>query len=1007
MDRWMSLGVALLVLCATVPLWMWLAVARNLANVRLQRGEARVVDRAAVPAPHRGILDAAEAEATAMGFVYSYSMQSRPAARVPGLQWLYSDVFVSADGRTQLQLSPSTLPEAGRACTFQWATVWRDPGPHDLTTHCYRHYLMWWPAIWQVHDDYLPTVQAAWAAHQQRVDAGCAAGRQAQTDVETVRAVCVGLLKDFVPEGERRGYLVPVAQAPGHAQPDHTQPDHEPLGHELTEAEQPLWRMRWAAALRQALALVRGIRRASQTQAGAATAPDSMAAPAISPSSSPSSTDLSQQAKLAADLQAFEQHQAYQAELAARSRRKWLALGTTAAMFVLVSGVLMSWRTALVLLVVIGLHEGGHWLAMRTLGYRNLSVLFIPGLGGVALGHKPSASTWNKLAVYLAGPVPGLVLAMALVGALAKGWLAPSEWVQDFVLMCLVINYLNLLPVHPLDGGRVVESLLFVRWPVLRFVFVLCGMLALGALGWSLHDAITLALAGLLALGLPYHWRLMRVDRQVPRPAAGQALTETEAATRVFTALQQPQFARWSFAQRLGAVRALLPELQCTRLGWLGTLAGLVLYLACLALPAAALWAAGAGPLLMAARSAPQYPPDAVDDKSPPTYSAPANDFVSPEEWTRRLEKADALPESQRLPLYVGAADYALELEDTQAALDRYQQAWALAEPLPASNPLRARTLLGLLQATEDPQESRAWGLRLLAEMPADADASQRLLQAQAESLLAHNATALSESIERMQRALTLWEAADAGPLAGRPAGTTPGLSPSFYSAATARSALSRWRMLQAGEGDAQEALRLLQRNVDAWPTPAEGDRSRDALTARVGRADAQLDWAWLVLTQGQADRTVHITQQVLAQVPAPVTASWVRLQDRALETLVWSAMARQDLASLRVQWQAWMQSARNAASPRRDALWQLDRWAVMQRLGDARQAQEARAEIQRRAKPGAYWAMRWCSPPASAQGVYEVPDVRGLARREAAQATGLCERAAQPADTPQGATPN
>ena len=31
----------------------------------------------------------------------------------------------------------------------------------------------------------------------------------------------------------------------------------------------------------------------------------------------------------------------------------------------------------LVLLMVIGLHEGGHWLAMRTLGYRNLSVLFI------------------------------------------------------------------------------------------------------------------------------------------------------------------------------------------------------------------------------------------------------------------------------------------------------------------------------------------------------------------------------------------------------------------------------------------------------------------------------------------------------------------------------------------------------------------------------------------------------------------------------------------------------
>lgn len=1001
MDRWMTLGVALLVLCAAVPLWMWLAVARNLANVRLQRGESRVVDRAAVPAPHRGILDAAAAEATAMGFVYSYSMQSRPAARVPGVQWLYSDVFVSADGRTQLQLSPSTLPEAGRACTFQWATVWRDPGPHDLTTHCYRHFLMWWPATWLVHDDYLPTVQAAWAAHQQRVDADCAAGRQAQTDVETVRAVCLGLLKDFVPEGERRGYLVPVAQAPGHAQ----------QGSEPLQADQPLWRMRWAAALQKAPALVRGIRRASQAQAGAATAPASTASPAsaISPSSALSSTDPSPspQARLAADLQAFEQHQAYQAELAARSRRKRLALGTTAALFVLVSGVLMSWRTALVLLVVIGLHEGGHWLAMRTLGYRNLSVLFIPGLGGVAMGHKPSASTWNKLAVYLAGPVPGLLLAMGVMASVARGWVAPSVWVQDFVLVCLIINYLNLLPVHPLDGGRVVESLLFVRWPVLRFVFVVAGMCALGALGWFLHDPITLALSGLLALGLPHHWRLMRVDRQVPRGAAGATLSEADAAERIFTALQQPQFARWTFAQRLGAVRALLPELQGTRLGWGGTAVGMAIYLACLLSPAAALWATGAEPLLMAARPAYQYLPDEVDDKSAPTYSASATGYVSPEEWERRLQQAASLPESERLPLYLDAADYALELEDTPAALHRYQQAWALAEPLPASNLLRARTLLGLQRTTEEVNASRAWGLRLLADLPpdADADASLRSLQAQAQAQLAHSAESLAESIERMQSALAWWESASAA----QPADPQGSFSTPFHQAAMARSALSRWHMQRAEDGDAQEAVRLLQRNVDVLPVPAGSDRSRSALTARVQRADARLDLAWLLLAQGQSDRTVLITQQVLAEVPPSVTASWVHLQDRALETLVWVDVARKDSASLRGHWQAWQQSARNAASPRRDMVWLLDRWAIQQQLGDTRGAEDARAELLRRAKPGAYWAVRWCGLPTADTQARELADVRELSRRNAAQATGMCalvadhaaDRAAEPAGNP------
>lgn len=979
MDPWMTLAAAAALLAGALPLWMWLAGARSLGQLRLQSVAVQVLDRAAIPSPHRGILNAVAGELAAMGFTYGYSLQCSPTACIPGAPWVYSDVYVSTDGRTQLQVSPSLLPEAGRACTFQWATVWADGGPHDLTTHCFRHFLLWWTADWRVHDDYLPSLPQAWAGHQRRVDAACAAGRQPVTDVAAVREACLGLWQCTVPEGQARGYLVPVVPVTA------TAIAAQALGAGASAA-QPLWRIRWRAALRLAPALVWGMHRAAKA---VARAPAPAGAAALTNFQDDAAAPDAAGAALQAQLQAFEQHQSYQAEVVARPRRQWRALGITAALFVLVGGVLLSWRSALVLLVVIGLHEGGHWLAMRALGYRNLSVLFIPGLGGLALGHKPEASTWNKLAVYLAGPLPGLLLALALAWAVVQGRLPASPWLSDFALMCFIINYLNLLPVHPLDGGRVVESLLFVRWPVLRFVFVLVGMLALAAMGWFGSDAITLALAGLLAVGLPHHWRLMCVDRQVPRPVARQPLSERDAAARVFAALLQPRFARWSFAQRLGAVRALLPELQGTRLGLRGTIAGLALYLACLGLPVVALVSSGAGKVFWPTLSTSPYLPDAVDDTTEPHPGPSQAAPVTPEAWEQRLMKAPAQSETERLETYLGAADYALDLEDTQAALDRYQQAWTLAEALPPSDLRRARTLLGLLHATEDPLDARAWGLRLLTDLPADTVAPLRAVRARAESALAYSAPTLPERLERMQRALAQWEADAAAQAADAP-GPLP---ETFYDAAHARTALSRWLVQRAEPGDADEARRLLQRSVDAWPTPGPGDRSRAALHRRTGRADAQLDLAWWLLAQGQTQQAGALARQVLAQVPEPVTASWVHVQDRALEAQVWVAMAGERRADLRQHWQAWQQSARNLHQPRRDHQWQLDRWSVMRQLGESEQAAQAQAELLRGAKPGAYWAARWCDPALVAALVQDANDVRDPSRREAAQATGLCAR--------------
>ncbi|CAN7583501.1 hypothetical protein LJR129_004249 [Acidovorax sp. LjRoot129] len=124
MERWTTLATAAALLLAAVPLWMWVAVARGLAALRMQQIQSTTVERAEVPAPYRAILDAAEPEAAALGFAYVYSLKSSPIAHISGMPWIYSDVYVSADRRSQLQVSPSNLPDASRPCVFQWVTVW-------------------------------------------------------------------------------------------------------------------------------------------------------------------------------------------------------------------------------------------------------------------------------------------------------------------------------------------------------------------------------------------------------------------------------------------------------------------------------------------------------------------------------------------------------------------------------------------------------------------------------------------------------------------------------------------------------------------------------------------------------------------------------------------------------------------------------------------------------------------------------------------------------------------
>src|SRR4029079_2499165 len=115
-------------------------------------------------------------------------------------------------------------------------------------------------------------------------------------------------------------------------------------------------------------------------------------------------------------------------------------------------------RYAVILLVVIGIHELGHYLAMRAFGYRNVHMLALPLIGGVTIGQEANPSASKRAWMSLMGPLPGIVIGWLLMFATPALASVPelAAWVGDAWPLFLVINYLNLLPIPPLDGARVV-----------------------------------------------------------------------------------------------------------------------------------------------------------------------------------------------------------------------------------------------------------------------------------------------------------------------------------------------------------------------------------------------------------------------------------------------------------------------------------------------------------------------------------------------------------------------
>ena len=131
----------------------------------------------------------------------------------------------------------------------------------------------------------------------------------------------------------------------------------------------------------------------------------------------------------------------------------------------------LGWAAAVGFVILLFIHEMGHWVVMRFKGVPASAPIFIPFLGAVIGMRSMPRSVKDEAEIGIAGPIAGTAGALACTGLgdLYGGHLWPL-----LGTIGLFLNLFNLIPVSPLDGGRVAAAISRWLWPI-----GLVGLLAL------------------------------------------------------------------------------------------------------------------------------------------------------------------------------------------------------------------------------------------------------------------------------------------------------------------------------------------------------------------------------------------------------------------------------------------------------------------------------------------------------------------------------------------------
>lgn len=139
------------------------------------------------------------------------------------------------------------------------------------------------------------------------------------------------------------------------------------------------------------------------------------------------------------------------------------------------------------LLIVLLIHEGGHFIMMKVFKYKNVRMLFVPLMGAFVQGKKEHYSQRESMWVTVMGPFPGIILGtVAILAAIEY----QNEVILNLGLLFLVLNLINLIPLDPLDGGQLFKMYSGNKSEMFLMIFSFISSLVIIVVGWLIDEYI-------------------------------------------------------------------------------------------------------------------------------------------------------------------------------------------------------------------------------------------------------------------------------------------------------------------------------------------------------------------------------------------------------------------------------------------------------------------------------------------------------------------------------------
>lgn len=198
--------------------------------------------------------------------------------------------------------------------------------------------------------------------------------------------------------------------------------------------------------------------------------------------------------------------------------------------------IIKSLKYTIILTLILLFHELGHAIMMRKFGCKDLQVMFLPFLGAIAQATNKNVSVVKQLVYLFAGPLPGIVMGI-IIYILDQQFQLNID--SNIYLYIFFLNYFNLLPIYPLDGGQILDLIIFSRNYFLKIIFQFLSLIGSLLICYFLKSFTLLVISYVICLKIYYDFKLYKVIKELKLSNTSDTIEELDLLKRIIPTLDK------------------------------------------------------------------------------------------------------------------------------------------------------------------------------------------------------------------------------------------------------------------------------------------------------------------------------------------------------------------------------------------------------------------------------------------------------------------------------------